>query len=575
MKRHDRPTLFMLIFVCFGFLGTLAGAEPSPMKHPRVAELETVVFDDATRFLQRRFPNLPIALTVAIDPLRRREGSRVAGADEKLPYYQLDPEEIADEWDDPNIPVRALMNRVKKVSLRVLLPSQVSETEVTEVQQNLLEVLNLVPARDQVQVEKRNWTVVGAENGETKNLLFWGGALLFAIFSLFGIARLSTSKLAGALKTSGGAAASTGSAGPAPSFASAPASKPAEPSGSDLLGDINFNDPLRLQQEVSEATRDISADPCFPNLKDIMTLDRIGQKNPAALGALLVEFPLEAQRRLFASSLGRHWLDAFVEPGMLSSESINTLRRMMKNQRDPADRSWQAVLLQVWRLNEHRVSFLKSLAEDETFAILSRLPKSLAVGTAREVFPGKWGLVLDSSYKAAEVPTARLDKIALQAQQIVPPRDFSLLEQYRSERELLEYLRLTDPQEEKEIYGASPSHSVIHTMRAPFYPFFELEKTAVEELVKKVPLDEWAMAMLNVPKSDRRILESVFSDKQRYLYIEKIKAFDSQQVSKFQIGAAREKIADFMASAKKERGVRDGAPAAADAEGGDHDANAA
>ena len=122
-------------------------------------------------------------------------------------------------------------------------------------------------------------------------------------------------------------------------------------------------------------------------------------------------------------------------------------------------------------------------------------------------------------------------------------RDFSILEQYRQERDLLEYLSYAEPTEEKEIYLASPPQSVIHSMRPPFYRVFELTSDELDRVVSRISLDDWALALLNTGRNDRREIEKKFSEKQRFLLVDKLKKLDQTAPDRAKVGQARERIA--------------------------------
>jgi hypothetical protein len=117
-----------------------------------------------------------------------------------------------------------------------------------------------------------------------------------------------------------------------------------------------------MREVVSKSVRDLSSSKLFPNLQDIIRLDRVGKKSPAILGALLSEFPEDVQKRLFSYSYKDHWLQAMAEPGEINSEVLELLGRLMRNNRSEELIPLQDVLIYVWRLDEQIASFLRSVA---------------------------------------------------------------------------------------------------------------------------------------------------------------------------------------------------------------------
>jgi hypothetical protein len=112
---------------------------------------------------------------------------------------------------------------------------------------------------------------------------------------------------------------------------------------------------------------------------------------------------------------------------------------------------------------------------------------------------------------------------------------------------------IADPVEEKEVYLASPSQSVIHHMRPPFYKAFELSSEELDLIVPKVSLDDWSLALFNTNRASRREIEKKFTDKQKFVFIEKLRKFDQNPPDKLRVGAARERLARFIQARLAER----------------------
>jgi hypothetical protein len=537
--------LFQILILSFTILllSSSAQAQQIQGKHPRVAELENALIKDSSEFLKGRFPDVPFSVSAQIEPLRRpgaREGSQAAG--ESLPYLELQDEEIRDEWDDPSIPLRALILRAKKASLKISVPSSLAEEEIEEIKQSVMNILNLVPVRDEIIVQKRAWTM--DKSGLPVYFLPGVGALLLlSLFGLFMISRGSVNKLVKSLENS----RQSSSPAPAPMASSSPRNDRDDQISKTLnSGDLKFSDPFKTREMIKQSITLISSAKAFPTLQDMLVLDGFGKRSPSALGALLTEFPKDIQKRIFSYSSGDYWLEAFNEPGELSGEALQILQKLLRHKHEEATQNWEEMLLLVWRLNDSRNQFFRTLEEGEALSVLHRLPKSISITTARAVFPCNWGALLKPDFKPNELDDLRIHAITKQALALLPLRDIALLETYRHDRDLLDYLKVAEPSEEREIYIASPRDSLIHSVRPPFFKIFELDEQSIDFLVERLPVEDWSMAMFNLGKTERREIEARFPEKKKFMYIERLKQLDANPPEKTRIGGIREKIARII-----------------------------
>ncbi|MBP9674484.1 MAG: hypothetical protein KBD63_05255, partial [Bacteriovoracaceae bacterium] len=87
------------IFVLFLF-SSIVHAQLQ-LKHPRVAELEDQMIRDTGDYIRARFPGTPFTVKIDIDALHRTTAD-LPYKEEELPFFSMNTEEIADEWDDPS-----------------------------------------------------------------------------------------------------------------------------------------------------------------------------------------------------------------------------------------------------------------------------------------------------------------------------------------------------------------------------------------------------------------------------------------------------------------------------------------
>ncbi len=80
-------------------------------------------------------------------------------------------------------------------------------------------------------------------------------------------------------------------------------------------------------------------------------------------------------------------------------------------------------------------------------------------------------------------------------------------------------------------------------MRPPFYKVFELNSEQLDKVVPRISLDDWALALLNTGRNDRREIEKKFSEKQRFMLIDKLKKLDHSAPDRIKVVQARERVA--------------------------------
>lgn len=511
-------------------------------EHPRVAELQDRMTDYVRGYLQTRLQGIPFMVTVKIEAMRRKAGSKYTPQSEKLPYYDMAEEEIRDEWDDPSASIYALQARIQKATVMISLPKSLADEEVTEIKDSLTTLLRLIPGRDEIKVELRPWSMMST--GFMNYVVLAGGLLLILLVGMTLISRTWAKRLALAIadikpreRTDDNASASVH----VPAANVEGMTGPGSTSGAQ--GDVKFQDPLRTREFVAGRVQEIVRNPGFPNLPAMVEMERLAERAPVDLGALLMEFPYEKQKELFSLSFSAHWLKAFTEPGELTAESVALVDRLCRLQYDAESKEWEQLVIQCWRLDSQRVGFLRSIAKDEAFAILKSMPSSIAVPTARSAFPGAWAVLLDPDYKAKPIAPARVKDIYKTALNYKALNTFNALEIYKQEKDLLAYLLISTIPEEKDVYGALPPKSYLWTVRPPFYHVMELSPDEMKEGFSRISIDDWALALFNVSREHRKTLEGMLNSKQKFIFANKMRTIDQSGVDRAVIGAARERIA--------------------------------
>jgi hypothetical protein len=528
----------LILLMIFTF-GQFAHAEPAG-KHPRVAELEDSLRDTASTYLKARFPDQPYVVNVSVDPVRRNTAAAVAEKDrEDLPYYDDVETGIVDEWDNPEVSLHQLIARTKKIQVDVSLSENVSDSERVEVKEALMRSLHLVDARDEVSVETRKWS-----SGRVPfNWMLVG----FAAFLLL-IGAMVTTQSIGYRKLTKALSSGTGNGGGA-TQAAAPASAPqvsrqndAGPSGPGSK--VELSDPLKIRQMMRNITSRLPEDlPNFPGVSAMILLDRYGEKNPRGLGAILHELPAALQKRILSLSNGSHWLEAFLDPGIIEYEQVHLFQKAVRGTQILHAPEFENTLVKVWRLKDELEGFLRTQPKGVVLSVLSGLPKEIAIGVARRVIPGGWADLLNPQFKPEVLTPQICNGISEAAERLVPLLTSDKLDYYRMVSDLIEYLKTASPEEEREIYLAADSKSIIHQTRIPFFPVFECEEGILKDFVSQFNVQQWALALFNVNRSDRKKIQAHFSEKQSFRFVEQLKVYDLSTPEPKSIAEARAAIA--------------------------------
>ena len=256
-------------------------------------------------------------------------------------------------------------------------------------------------------------------------------------------------------------------------------------------GSMQFNETMRVQDKIMEILEKLNESPSFPNLEDMIDMERAAIKDPAFLGGILAEMPKSMQERCFALSADPKWLEAFYEQGPLLIEHFHFVSRLVHRKRDEKNIKWEELLINLWRLGEDLKPFIRELEQRDALGILAWMPTTVSVPTARETFPGGWGILLRHDFRPPPLPDKICDEMIATVNKIKPLNDMKMLAQFEHERGLLRYLRECSLDEERDIYKASKADASIHVIRPPFFTIFESPEDTVKELVGTVSARDW------------------------------------------------------------------------------------
>ena len=99
-------------------------------------------------------------------------------------------------------------------------------------------------------------------------------------------------------------------------------------------------------------------------------------------------------------------------------------------------------------------------------------------------------------------------------------RQIWYIKKFKQDQDLVQFLLVTDPQTEKEIYQARENPKELINLREPFYAVLDADENIKKEFTQKINIEDWAYSFFNLARSERKSFELYFSDKQKFRYFE-------------------------------------------------------
>lgn len=524
-------------------------------KHPRALQLEKQIASSIESQLKTLLGSEPFIVQVQVEPLTV---SRESETKTQLPFLGSIDEEVADLWNDPDVPDYMLLNRVNRITASISVHQDVPDQWLEDIKSLARKQWPFFEGRDFVNVEKKNLKIV--KSPDQKNSVYegihkaiWGllGAfLLYAIIHMVGTS-LAARRLAGAIsqvKVDVPAAASA----PGNWSGSGRESQRGGEETAGLRGDtrisggeLQLHDTIKISELILTWVSELERVKNFPTLEDMKIFEEELQRYPGSVGALVNAFPDTLKNLVFAYSRSEQWFEALLNPSLLDAKSFSLMNRLMRVNRHLRPELEERLLLHAWYAEDKLVEFLKGLEADDSVWILSHLPKSTALALGREVLPGRWAILLDHEKlgKLSRKPSElKMQNFLNTLARLKPLRTPELLNLFKQERDLIAYLNTAHPQVEKEIYLAAGEASAIHVLRPPYYLVFELEEELLKAFMNQVPLDVLSQSLFNLSKDYRMKIEKALSDKQKFLLLDYLKRWDKKGLSAERVGEARSEV---------------------------------
>ncbi|MFY7927636.1 MAG: hypothetical protein ACOVS5_02085 [Oligoflexus sp.] len=518
-------------------------------KNPKVAEVEAYLSQKIITYMNSRFPSMPVLVFVQVDPLRRSQTPLAEPiAREILPYFNEVPaEQPVDEWDDHQRSVHDLIPRIRSVNIKITVPDLVSNDELYEMRDSLFSNLALIGGRDRIEFERKQW--LQKQTWPYEEMIMVGIAVSILLIGLYVILRNFVQALTTTFKES---APKTTQSAPPPPMPLALAQKPDQDKVA-TSSTMQINDSIRVADKLRVILKSLGDDPAFPTLEDMMALEEKVDEDPAFIGTLLQEMPHQMQEEIFKRSSSERWLEAFFINKTPDIEKFNFVQKLSHHKRDEKLRNWTDLLIVLWRLGDQLGPFIKGIDQRDALGILAWMPTKISIPLARENFPGGWGILLRHDFKPNPLPESALEALKAKALAIKGYKSFDLLQRYRHERGLLDFLRTCSLEEEREIYRASRPDASIHTVRPPFFIVFEAPEDELRYVADRFSAADWGKALFKIDRSLRQRITQYFSESKNYQMIEVLKQYDRFGLGDEEVGVMREQIARLLNQGQKDK----------------------
>ncbi|MGE0763081.1 MAG: hypothetical protein AB7N80_07380 [Bdellovibrionales bacterium] len=514
----------------------------------RTTEIEEFYAEKVTEILKTRFPDRPFTVFVTIDTgrdevSRREDSTRKEKTTTRLPHLEWEQDEL-DLWDRMDVPLGTLIGQLKSVKIDVSIDSSLTDSEVEELKTNLAKQLKLDAKADTITITKMNW--LQAEKYRTFSwiALFFVVALVTTMAGFWMLAKLSVKHLVQGLSkpiqdigqstqkfaTDALSLASDMAHGAAPT---SEREKDVGAGNDNLDFGANLLEIRKNALELINRNQDLFS---RPDSRLMEFLERRGQEDPGTVGSVLAELPEPTLRTLFKYGVGNWWFVALSQPGPLTSKSIQVLSEADKLR---LRRHFSEDLKLGNNDDFRRAGVIFSRLRDEELAVLfadlpieiaqsvfELMPRTLALAVAKRMFPGQWAVFLEAKKKLKPIDPPVLVHLEKQAQEMKPLRSESQIQAFFQDLDLVNYLDLASPRDEKDFYTVLPENSAIRRERVPFFKVLEAPPQVLRILGPILTVREWALVLFGCEPYDRDKFLAAFTDRLRFQVNEAFKLVD-------------------------------------------------
>ncbi len=527
----------------------------------RLPEIEEFYTTKVSDLLKMRFPNTPYTVFVQLDVgdkkkdfSRKKEVKRGGIQTIQLPYLEVEDEELT-VWERADVPLATLVGLLDKVLIRVQIDSETGDADLKELQENIAKQLKLDASADSIEIAK-----VDFNSKEKTRAKVWAviGFLLTSIV-LFGIfwylSKHSVRQLVKGLaqpiseigkstqEFANSALSMAADMNQAPSVSSTSMNAVED---DHLSHGSNLIEIRKSALELIERNKDMFQN---PDSKFIGFLEQQGSDSPGQMGAILAELDQNSLKTLYKYGWGEWWFTALASPAPLTPGSIrilseiDRLRLRWNFSEEKSATSYKEAGLAFTRLSQEELfQILQGTSIQEAEPILDLLPRTQALGVAKQLFPGQWAQLLENRKSLQSLKPEFVEKLKKKAIEVKPLRLENQIQNFFADLDLVKYLDIATPRDERDFYLVLPQDSKIKQDRIPFYKVFDAPMTVKKMMGPEVNAQDWAQALALCEPTDQKAMLDGFSDRLQFAIRELMVKVDVSRTDQVKLRNIRKAI---------------------------------
>lgn len=543
--------LMILLLLGFGFAANAS----------RLPEIEEFYTEKVSEMLKMRFPNTPYTVFVQLDVgdknkdfSRKKEVKRGGTQVVQLPYLEVDDEELT-VWDRTDIPLNSLIGLLDKVLIRVQIDAETSDADLKDLQENIAKQLKLDASADSIEIAKvdfnskertkqKIWMIVG---------FIFTAAAIFAIF--WYLSKWSVKQLVKGLSQpiseigkstqefANNALNLAADMNQAPSAMNSSVNSPEEDQfshGSNLI------EIRKSALELIERNKEMFEN---PDSRFISFLEQQGSENPSQMGAILAELDQKSVKTLYKFGWGEWWFAALASPAPLTPKAIKILSEIDRLRvrwhfsEEKSAPEFKEAGLAFTRLSEDQlINVLKGTTLQDAEPVLDLLPRAQALSVAKKLFPGQWAQLLENHKPLSTVKADLIQKLKVKALEVQPLRKEVQIQSFFADLDLVKFLDVASPRDERDFYLVLPKDSKIKNERIPFFRVLEAPLSVKKLIGPEVNMKDWALALAGCEPVDQKSMLDGFSERLQFIIKEEILKIDPTKIDQAKLRNVRKAI---------------------------------
>lgn len=528
----------------------------------RLPEIEEYYTEKVSELLKMRFPNTPYTVFVQLDVddktkdyTRKKETKRGGLQVVQLPYLEVDDEELT-VWDRTDIPLNSLIGLLDKVLIRVQIDSEVTDTDLKDLQDNIAKQLKLDASADSIEIAKVDFS----SKERTKQKIWMIVGFIFIASAIFGIfwylSKWSVKQLVKGLSQpiseigkstqefANSALNLAADMNQTPSAAGVSADALLEED--QLSHGSNLLEIRKSALELIERNKDMFQN---PDSKFIEFLEQQGRENPYQMGAILAELDPLSVKTLYKYGWGEWWFTALASPAPLTPKAIkilseiDRLRVRWSFSEEKSSPQFKEAGLAFTRLSDEQlVTILQGSSLQDAEPVLDLLPRAQALSVAKKIFPGQWAQLLENHKSLSEVKPDLINKFKAKALELSPLRKEAQIQSFFADLDLVKFLDVTTPRDERDFYLVLPPDSKIKNERIPFFKVLEAPLEVKKMMGPEINAKDWAIVLAGCESLDQKNMLDGFSDRLQFLVKEEIAKVNPNLIDQTKVRNIRKAI---------------------------------